>query len=139
LEYYSNYRAINNLIEEKVRVSRGSIVFSQCLAKKLGNNRCQVIYDGSEPAAVHPDTLKKKARERFSISVREDQKIALASRFRSDGKGWDILNKMDIPSGWTLVVSSSESYYNKENLDLKWLSEKGATNNKIIDSCTFSK
>jgi glycosyltransferase involved in cell wall biosynthesis len=133
-KYYSNYHAINNLIKEKVRVSRGSIVFSQCLAKRLGNNnRCQVIYHGSEPAAVHPDIYKKKARERFSISVGEDQKIALAFGFRTDGKGWDILNKMDIPHGWTLVVSSSKSYYNKENLDLKWLSENSATNNKIID------
>jgi glycosyltransferase involved in cell wall biosynthesis len=133
-KYYLNYHAINNLIKEKVRVSRRSIVFSHCLAKILGNNnRCQVIYHGSEPAAVHPDTLKKKARERFSIPVREDQKIALAFGFRTDGKGWDILNKMDIPSGWTLVVSSSKSYYNKENLDLKWLSERGATNNNIID------
>jgi glycosyltransferase involved in cell wall biosynthesis len=136
-KYYLNYHAMNNLIRQKVRVSRASIVFSQNLAKRLGNNRCQVIYHGSEPAAaiaaaIHPDILKKKAREKFSISLKEDQKIALAFGFRTDDKGWDILNKMDMPSGWTIVVNSSKSYYNKENLDLK-LPNEDATNNKIIN------
>jgi glycosyltransferase involved in cell wall biosynthesis len=144
-KYYSYYSAINNLIREKIRISRASIVFSQYLAKRLGNNnnnKCHVIYHGSEPAdaiaaaanAIHPDILKKKMREKFSIPIREDQKIALAFGFRTDGKGWDIMKKMDIPSGWIIVANSSKSYYNKEALDLRWMSEKGATNNnKIID------
>jgi glycosyltransferase involved in cell wall biosynthesis len=134
-KYYLYYHAINNLIKEKVRISRASIVFSQYLAKRLGNNnKCHVIYHGSEPAAaIAADIPKKKTREKFSISVGEDQKIALAFGFRTDGKGWDILKKMDIPSGWTIVVNSSKSYYNKENLDLRWMGEEDATNNKIID------
>jgi glycosyltransferase involved in cell wall biosynthesis len=137
-KYYLYYQAINNLIKEKVRISRASIVFSQYLAKRLGNNnKCHVIYHGSEPAtaiaaAIHPGILKKK-REEFSIFVGEDQKIALAFGFRTDGKGWDILNKMEIPNGWTIVVNSSKSYYNKENLELRWVSEEDATKNKIID------
>jgi glycosyltransferase involved in cell wall biosynthesis len=146
-KYYLYYHAINNLIKEKVRISRSSIVFSQNLAKRLcnNNNKCHVIYHGSEPAAaiaasaINHDILQKKAREKFSISLKEDQKIALAFGFRTNDKGWDILKEMDIPSGWTIVVNSSKSYYNKEDLDLKWLSEKDATNNnnnnnnKIID------
>jgi glycosyltransferase involved in cell wall biosynthesis len=142
-KYYLYYHAINNLIKEKVRISRASIVFSQYLAKRLGNNnKCHVIYHGSEPAAaiaaaaaaadIHPDILKKKTREKFSISIGEDQKIALAFGFRTDGKGWDILNKMEIPSGWTIVVNSSKSYYNKENLDLRWMGEENANNNNKI-------
>jgi glycosyltransferase involved in cell wall biosynthesis len=144
-KYYLNYHAINNLIKEKVRISRASIVFSQNLAKRLcNNNKCHVIYHGSEPAAaiaasaINHDILQKKAREKFSISIGEDQKIALAFGFRTDDKGWDILNKMDIPCEWTIVVNSSKSYYNKENLDLRWMSGGDATNNnnnnnKIID------
>jgi glycosyltransferase involved in cell wall biosynthesis len=54
-------------------------------------------------------------------------RIALALGFRTATKGWDVLAKMKIPDGWSIVVSSSKNHYNKENLNLQL--EK---NNSII-------
>ena len=46
--------------------------------------------------------------------------IALALGFKTSTKGWDIIKKIDIPSGWRIVINSSKSYYNTENYDEKW-------------------
>jgi glycosyltransferase involved in cell wall biosynthesis len=91
------------------------------------SSRCHVIYHGSEPA-IYPPLNKKEAREKFSLPQEDGHRIALAHGFRTAGKGWDILKKMNIPKGWTLVVNSSKDYYNKENLELSW---QGETN--ILD------
>jgi glycosyltransferase involved in cell wall biosynthesis len=91
------------------------------------SSRCHVIYHGSEPA-IYPPLNKKEAREKFSLPQEDGHRIVLAHGFRTAGKGWDILKKMNIPKGWTLVVNSSKDYYNKENLELSW---QGATN--ILD------
>ena len=45
--------------------------------------------------------------------------IALALGFRTAIKGWDVLVKMKIPDGWSVVVSSSKNLYNKENPNLQ--------------------
>ncbi|MFZ0515027.1 MAG: glycosyl transferase, partial [Candidatus Nitrosopolaris sp.] len=54
--------------------------------------------------------------------------IALALGFRTATKGWDILEKMKVPKGWTIVVSSSENHYIKYDLQLRI----GKNNNSII-------
>ena len=132
-KYFLNYQAFNNITKEKLRMSRAGIVFSYYMSKLLdhgdgsGSNRCHVIYHGSEPA-ICPPLNKKEAREKFSLPQEDGHRIALAHGFRTAGKGWDILKKMNIPKGWTLVVNSSKDYYNKENLELNW---QGATN--ILD------
>src|SRR5918997_721860 len=134
-KYFLNYQAFNNLNKEKLRMSTAGIVFSHYMSERLdastnddGNGgRCHVIYHGSEPA-IYPPLNKKEAREKFSLPQEQEHRIALAHGFRTAGKGWDILKKMNIPKGWTLVVNSSKDYYNKENLELSW---QGATN--ILD------
>jgi glycosyltransferase involved in cell wall biosynthesis len=136
-KYFLNYQAFNNLNKEKLRMSTAGIVFSHYMSERLGSStndvgssagsKCHIIYHGSEPA-IYPPLTKKEAREKFSIPPEQEYRIALAHGFRTAGKGWDILKKMDIPKGWILVINSSKDYYNKENLDLSW---QGATN--ILD------
>ncbi len=131
-KYFLNYQAFNNITKETLRMSRAGIVFSHYMSKMLDHsggdgNRCHVIYHGSEPA-IYPPLNKKEARKKFSLPQEDGHRIALAHGFRTAGKGWDILKKMNIPKGWTLVVNSSKDYYNKENLELSW---QGATN--ILD------
>ena len=136
-KYFLNYQAFNNLNKEKLRMSTAGIVFSHYMSERLGgsindiggsaSSKCHIIYHGSEPV-IYPPITKKEAREKFSLPQEHGHRIALAHGFRTAGKGWDILKKMDIPKGWILVVNSSKDYYNKENLDLSW---QGATN--ILD------
>jgi glycosyltransferase involved in cell wall biosynthesis len=134
-KYFLNYQAFNNITKEKLRMSRAGIVFSHYMSERLdasanddrNGGRCHVIYHGSEPA-IYPPLNKKEAREKFSLPQEDGHRIVLAHGFRTAGKGWDILKKMNIPQGWTLVVNSSKDYYNKENLELSW---QGATN--ILD------
>jgi glycosyltransferase involved in cell wall biosynthesis len=127
-KYFLNYQAFNNLNKEKLRMSRAGIVFSHYMSERLdastnddgnGGNRCHVIYHGSEPA-ICPPLNKKEAREIFSLPQEQGHRIALAHGFRTAGKGWDILEKMKMPDGWTLVVNSSKGHYSIENLDLTW-------------------
>ena len=136
-KYFLNYQAFNNITKEKLRMSTAGIVFSRYMSERLGGStndigasagsKCHIIYHGSEPA-IYPPLTKKEAREKFSLPQDHGYRIALAHGFRTAGKGWDMLKKMDIPKGWILVVNSSKDYYNKENLDLSW---QGAAN--ILD------
>jgi glycosyltransferase involved in cell wall biosynthesis len=128
-KYFLNYQAFINLNKEKLRMSRAGIVFSHYMSERLGastnnddgsdGNRCHVIYHGSEPA-IYPPLNKKEAREKFSLPSEQGLRIALAHGFRTAIKGWDILEKMKMPDGWTLVVNSSKGHYSTENLDLTW-------------------
>jgi glycosyltransferase involved in cell wall biosynthesis len=129
-KYFLNYRAFTNLNKEKLRMSAAGIVFSHYMSERLGNStnndadsnggKCHVIYHGSEPA-LYPSLNKKEAREKFSLPQEEQEyRIALALGFRTATKGWDILGKMKMPDGWTLVVNSSKGHYSTENVDLKW-------------------
>ena len=76
----------------------------------------EVIYHGAE-SYMSPRPTKKDARAKFSLP--QEGRIALALGFRTATKGWDILAKMKIPAGWSMVVSSSKNHYNKENLSLQ--------------------
>ena len=127
-KYFLNYRAFNNLNKEKLTMSAAGIVFSHYMSERLGNNtndassnggKCHVIYHGSEPA-ISSSLNKKEAREKFSLPQEQEYRIALALGFRTATKGWDILGKMKMPDGWSLVVNSSKGHYSTENLDLKW-------------------
>ena len=126
-KYFLNYQAFNNITKEKLRMSRAGIVFSHYMSERLDANAnddrnggsCHVIYHGSEPA-IYPPLNKKEAREKFSLPQEQGHRIALAHGFRTATKGWDILEKMKMPDGWTLVVNSSKGHYSIENLNLKW-------------------
>lgn len=111
-KYFLNYRAFNDLNREKLRMSHVGISFSRYLAKRIGGG--EVIYHGAEPAVN--SIGKQEARSFFSLP--QDRRIALVLGFRTATKGWDILDKMDMPEGWVMVVNSSKGHYNTENLSL---------------------
>jgi len=111
-----NYRSFHNLNKEKLRKSQAGIVFSDCMAKMLGGG--EVIYHGAEPSvAFFPGLSKKGARVRFSLP--ENGRIALALGFQTHTKGWDVLERMNVPEGWTIVVSSSENWYIKNSFNTR--------------------
>jgi glycosyltransferase involved in cell wall biosynthesis len=127
-----NYHSFHNLNKEKLAMSKASIVFSQYLSTLIGgenSRRCNVIYHGAEPTPkVLFQPTKKEARSRFSLP--QDRRIALALGFTTATKGWRILEKMDVPDNWIVVVNSSKNHYNKENVNLRFNNSK---NNSVID------
>ena len=114
-KYFLNYRAFNELNKEKLRLSYEGVCFSKFLTSRIGGGR--VIYHGAEPA-LSPPPDKAYARAHFSLPL--DGRIALAVGFLTITKGWDILQKMELPKGWKLVVNSSRSHYNVENLEARF-------------------
>jgi glycosyltransferase involved in cell wall biosynthesis len=40
--------------------------------------------------------------------------ISVAIGFSTATKGWDILSKIDMPNGWTMVLNSSKGHFNRE-------------------------
>ena len=115
-----NYRSFHNLNKEKLRKSQTGIVFSDCMAKMLGGG--EVIYHGAEPSvAFFPGLTKKDARVRFSLP--ENGRIALALGFQTHTKGWDVLESMKVPEGWTIVVSSSENWYIKNSFSTRLIND----------------
>jgi glycosyltransferase involved in cell wall biosynthesis len=109
--HFLNYKSFNNLNKDKIKKSKRGIVFSQYMKDKIGGG--DIIYHGSEPVINYDATIKIKARTKFSLS--QKKRIILALGFRTNTKGWDILDKMVIPGNWTIVMNSSKNYYNTEN------------------------
>jgi glycosyltransferase involved in cell wall biosynthesis len=132
-KYFLNYKAFKNLNKDKLGLSRAGIVFSCYMSNILGGGR--VIYHGAEPSIPPNPENKRNARSMFSLP--QDGRIALALGFKTSTKGWDIIKKIVIPSGWRIVINSSKSYYNTENYDEKWEEDNNnnSNNNKnnIID------
>lgn len=126
-----NYHSFHNLNKEKLAISKASIVFSQYLSTLIGGEnrkRCNVIYHGAEPSPkILRQPTKKEARSRFSLP--QDRRFALALGFTTATKGWRILEKMNVPDGWIVVVNSSKNHYNKENVNLRFNKNK---NNSVI-------
>ncbi len=113
-----NYRSFHDLNKNKLKNGQSGIVFSHYMSKMIDGGAdkadIKIIYHGAEPAAR---MTKKEARSRFSLP--QEGQIALAVGFRTATKGWDILEKMKVPKGWTIVVSSSENHYIKYDLKLR--------------------
>jgi glycosyltransferase involved in cell wall biosynthesis len=81
-----------------------------------------VIYHGAEPSLSPFPNIKEKARAKFGIyldnddnKIKRKRRIALALGFKTSTKGWDILNEMDIPENWLIIVNSSKNHFNTEN------------------------
>ena len=119
-EHLLNYYSFHNLNREKLRMSKASIVFSNYLSRLIGGSKksrddgnCNVIYHGAEPSTqIFSQPTKKEARSKFSLP--QDRRIALALGFMTGTKGWNILEKMNVPDDWVVVVNSSKNDYNKE-------------------------
>lgn len=128
-KYFLNYKAFHDLNREKLRMSHTGISFSQYLAKRIGGG--EVIYHGAEPAIGQVD--KREARSFFSLP--QEGRIVLALGFRTATKGWDILDKMEVPPGWIMVTNSSKGHYNTENLpaSLAKTDSNSGSGSRIID------
>jgi glycosyltransferase involved in cell wall biosynthesis len=107
-----NYYSFPNLNKEKLAKSEAGIVFSHYMSRMIGV--CEVILHGAEPSSSL-GISKKEARKLFNLP--ESGRIALALGFMTATKGWDIIQKMDIPEGWTIVVNSSKNYYSTEKFN----------------------
>lgn len=105
-KYILNYKSLHALDAEKLKQSQAGVVFSHYMTKMIGGGN--LIYHGAEPAISSVPT-KQIARTVFSLP--KVGRIALAIGFRSAVKGWDILEKMQIPDGWTIVVNASKNKY----------------------------
>lgn len=127
-----NYDSFHNLNKEKLAMSKACIVFSEYLSALIGgknSRRCNVIYHGAEPSPkVQFQPTKKEARSRFSLP--QGQRIAVALGFTTATKGWRMLEKMQVPDDWVVVLNSSKNHYNKENVNLRFNNSK---DNSIID------
>jgi len=107
-----NYYSFHNLNKEKLAKSEAGIVFSHYMSRMIGS--CEVILHGAEPSSSL-GISKKEARKLFNLP--ESGRIALALGFMTATKGWDIIQKMDIPEGWTIVVNSSKNHYSTEKFN----------------------
>jgi glycosyltransferase involved in cell wall biosynthesis len=105
-KYILNYNSLHVLDKLKLNQSQAGVVFSHYMARMVGGGN--LIYHGAEPAVPNVPT-KQAARTIFSLPG--EGRIALAVGFRSAVKGWDILEKMQIPSGWAIVANSSKNEY----------------------------
>ena len=117
-KYFSNYGTFKNINKQKLDSSHSGIVFSNYMSKRIGEG-CRIIYHGAEP---YGQTVPEKKVARAMFSLPQDSKLALALGFRTVTKGWDLLEKMNIPYGWKVVVNSSKDHYNIENYDLNVIS-----------------
>jgi glycosyltransferase involved in cell wall biosynthesis len=122
LHYLLHYQAFKKLTKEKVRRSKATIVLSHHMANILGTG--EVIYIGAEPA-IDPQPNKKEARSRYSMPE-DGRRIAIAVGYMTVNKGWDILEKMNVPDEWILVVNSNaKDHYNTQSLNFKWNTHRG--------------
>ena len=131
---FLDYRSFLDLNREKLKLSRAGIVFSHYMYRILGGG--EIIYHGAEPA-LNIEPSKSDARAFFSLPHQGSgegpkfHRIALALGFSTATKGWNILEKINIPDKWTVVVNSSKAYYNTESIEMGW--SKTSTKGNIID------
>jgi len=108
-----NYEPFNNLNEQILNHSKAGIVFSHYLCNFIPG--CKVIYHGSEPA--FPEKITKQfARKKLHLP--ENGRIALSLGFFTFTKGWDIINKIDIPKNWTIILNHSRNYFSSQEYNL---------------------
>jgi glycosyltransferase involved in cell wall biosynthesis len=119
----STYYAFNKSNKIKMEKSSSNIVFSKYLAhlisdgtvmtnSNLKKNNLFVVYHGAEPTLPVP-LEKKLARKKFNLPV--DKKIGLLFGFETHTKGWDLLNSLNIPYNWIIVINQSKNLYGTRN------------------------
>ena len=103
------------------------------------DNKNIIIYHGAEPSLSPFPNIKEEARAKFGIYFdekdnkikRRTKRIALAIGFKTSTKGWDILNEIDLPENWLIIINSSKNHFNTENYKPKKIINKNFT--RIID------
>lgn len=148
---FINYRSFNLANKQKMQASQANIAFSSYLAQLISENEnaikdhkslsnFSVIYHGAEPN-MNKYVKKREARQFFSLPL--NRKIALFFGFMTHTKGWDILDNLDIPDDWVVVVNQSENLFNltkpssindqKSQKILSHTDNKNSQNGKIIN------
>jgi hypothetical protein len=128
-KYFWSYQAFKKLNIQKLLMSDEGIVFSNYLRHLLGGG--QVILHGAESRVI-PKPSKVDARSYFSLP--KQGRIALMTGFRTATKGWDIINRMEMPENWIVVTNSSRGYYNKEQSNINWYNDnKSNYSRQVID------
>ena len=129
-----NYRSFHRLNTQKLAQSAAGIVFSEFMSKTLGDKGCHLIFHGGEGQDFGSGQIKSEIKKSYSIP--EQGRIALALGYATATKGWDVIEKMDIPDHWTIVInaskngSSNEEYHigtkkrNLINLHMDFLKEE---------------
>jgi glycosyltransferase involved in cell wall biosynthesis len=113
-----NYYSFRRLNEQKLAQSAAGIAFSEFTSRLIGNSgKCHVIFHGAEKPDFALDKNKSQLRELFSIP--KDRRVALALGYATKTKGWDVIEKMEIPDGWTVVMNASKNEYNHEVYQMK--------------------
>jgi glycosyltransferase involved in cell wall biosynthesis len=79
---------------------------------------------------------QKDARTNYSLP--SHGRIALAFGFATHTKGWDILNEMEIPDNWTILVNHLRNYYSKGDTVADLLDKHGRVNDYAIDNTNSS-
>lgn len=111
-----NYRSFHRLNKEKLAQSAACIAFSGFMSRTLGQKGCHVFYHGAERLMFASGQSKSDLRKSFSIP--DHGRIALALGYATATKGWDVLEKMDIPDPWTIVINPSKNGYSKEEYQI---------------------
>jgi glycosyltransferase involved in cell wall biosynthesis len=156
---YKSFHDLNNekLVKSKKGIVFSDYMKNRIIGKKrkgsngFANNKSDVddddddddrknivIYHGAEPSLSPFPNIKEKARAKFGIyldnddnKIKRKRRIALALGFKTSTKGWDILNEIDIPENWLIIVNSSKNHFNTENYKPKKIINKNFT--RIID------
>lgn len=111
-----NYHSFHRLNKEKLAQSAAGIAFSGFMSRTIGQKGCDVFYHGAERQKFLPVRSKSELRKSFSIPAHG--RIALALGYATATKGWDVIEKMDIPEPWTIVINASKNGYSKEDYHL---------------------
>ena len=140
-KFLINYEAFQNQNKEKLLKSNAGIVFSDYMKaiidtkrinKSQSSSKVKLLYHGAEPAASIKGISKKDARARFpSLPQSKKDRVALAFGFMTVGKGWDIIEKMEVPDNWTIVINSSVNHTTGERIRLDNLTSAQGVNRKI--------
>ncbi|MGB7557404.1 MAG: glycosyltransferase family 4 protein, partial [Nitrososphaeraceae archaeon] len=129
-----NYRSFHRLNTQKLAQSAAGIVFSESMSRTLETKGCHVIFHGADRQDSGSGQIKSEIKKSYSIP--EQGRIALALGYATATKGWDMIEKMDIPDHWTIVINPSKNGYSSEkyhigtkksnliNLHMDFLSEK---------------
>ena len=86
--------------------SKTGIVFFTDTENMVGGG--ELIYTCAEPAIPNVATKQGSKNKIFSP---KDGRIALAVGFRTAIKGLNILENMQIPDGWNIIINSSKNEY----------------------------
>jgi glycosyltransferase involved in cell wall biosynthesis len=108
-----NYQSFTRTNSYPLSKSAAGIVLSNYMANLIPGT--QVIYHGSEP---HHSVEVEQKKARKLLSLPENGRIILVQGFITATKGWNIIKKMNIPDGWTLVLNYSKNHYNTQIIDL---------------------